>query len=290
MFPPPCGAVQEVSACHQGNHRQAGPVCQVVVSGQVAYDKAQDDDKNGYGDQGAHGGGGHHLGQADGKIIDQNRRDAESRGHALIFRQRGNKHAHGQQRRAQQEEGKHGAVGGRQVHLAKPGENQRIQRDQCQRDQIYGEQSQIFPQNHLGGGNGQRVQKLVGLLLPFLRDDAHGQYGDDDGKYQGAEAQHKFKVAYRRLNVVHHRADAHSYQQESPEHIGSQGVEIDFQFMLEYGGHWLSSFSSFVSAALSGAASVNSRKMSSRFAFFRDISSIGAFASAKAKKMPRETS
>lgn len=95
----------------------------------------------------------------------------------LVLRQRGKEHADGKQRRAQQEKGEDAAVAGGQVDLAKLGEENRVYRDHGQRDQIQRQQRAVLAEDDLRGGDGQRVEQLIGPLPPLLRQDAHGEDG-----------------------------------------------------------------------------------------------------------------
>ena len=139
---------------------------------------------------------------------------------------------------------------------------------------------------------------MIGLLPALLRNDTHRQNGYDDRKDYAAEAEDKLKIADGGLDIVEHSADAHEHQQERTEKIGGQRVEIGPQFVLQNGNHCsassLSPHPASVPASDAGAPcralSVSSRKMSSRFAFFKVISSRAFFCSANAKNTARDTS
>ena len=190
--------------------------------------------------------------------------------------------AQGDQRGAHDEVCQDRAVGRQQVHLAELTENQRIDRNDGQGNQEEDEQCQILPDDDLNGADGEGVEQLVGFLLPFFRDDAHGENGDDHHEDQTAEVQHEFKVAHSRLDVVQHRAEADEQQQKRAEHICGQGVKIAAQLVFQNGDHDFSPFDS-TEDGLSSLLSVSSRKMSSRFAFFSAISKSAVFFCAKAK-------
>ena len=60
---------------------------------------------------------------------------------------------------------------------------------------------------------GRAYKKLVGPLLALLRNDPHGQDGNDDSKNDAEIAEGKFKVAHRRLEIVAQRAQPHRQEQ-----------------------------------------------------------------------------
>ena len=151
-------------------------------------------------------------------------------------------------------------------------EDERIDADDRQRDHKHHQQGQIFAQNHLNGGDRQRIQQLVGLLAALLRDDAHGQNGDNRRIDDAAEAEHILKVAHGRLQVIQHGANAHDHQQKRAEYIGSEGLEIGPQFMFEYSSHGYASFRALVFSPV--LDSVSSMNTSSSVPFFSAISRI----------------
>lgn len=124
-----------------------------------------------------------------------------------------------------------------EVDIAELGEDQGVDGDDGQGDEVDHQQGQIFARDHLGGGDGQGVEQLVGLLFALLGDNTHGQDGHDDHEHNAAEAEHVLKVAHRGLQVVQHGADAHDGQQKGAEHVGGEGVEIVPQFMFQYRCH-----------------------------------------------------
>ena len=137
--------------------------------------RAQGQNDNTDGSHRAKRGGGDVLRQTDAVIVQQDHRNPDPCGKALVVGQGGDKHPQGDQRRAHNEKRQHGAIRGQQVHIPELAENQRIYRHNAQRDHVDHQQSQILAHDDLGGGDGQGVQQLVGLLLPLLGDDPHGQ-------------------------------------------------------------------------------------------------------------------
>ena len=182
---------------------------------------------------------------------------------------------------ALQEKGEQRAVGRRQVHLTELREQQRIQRHKAQRNQKYQQQRRVLAQNHLGGGDGQRIEQLIRLLLPLLGKGPHSQHGDDDHENNGGEVQYELKIAHRGLQIVQHGADADKQQQKGPEDIGRHGIEILPQLVFEYRFHASSSFSAVSAGACSGV-SASSRNTSSRSALAIRSSARSTLARAKA--------
>ena len=211
-------------------------------------DKAQGNDQSRKGNQAAEGGGRYGLRQADTVIVQQDHCNADSGGKSLILRQRGDEHAQSDECRPQNEKGQNRAVGGQQVHIAVLGEDQRVQANDGQRDQIYDQQGQILAQNDLRGSDGQRVEQLVGFLLTFFRNDAHGQNGDNDHENQTAKAQNELEVTDCRLQVIENGTDADEKQQKGAEHIGGQGAKVGPQLVFQYCNHASSTSLSCVSS------------------------------------------
>ena len=177
------------------------------------------------------------LREGDAEVVEEHGSHADAGGHALVLREAGDKHAHGNQRRAQQEEGQQRAVGGGQIHVAELGEEQGIEGDDRQRDQEQDQQRQILAQYHLNRGDGQCVEQLIGLLLALLGDDPHGQDGHQHRENQTGVAQDILEVTDCALEVILHGPDAHKGQQKGPEDVGRQGMEMAAQLMLEHGNH-----------------------------------------------------
>lgn len=215
-----------------GQQHKGDGVGQILVPGQIPDQRTQGQHQDAQGDHRAGGRGGDILREAHAVIVEQDHGDPDSGRQALVIGQGGDKYAQRHQGRAHDEDGHQGPVGGGQVYIAKLGEDDRIDGNDGQGDQIDRQQGQILPQNHLGGGDGEGVEELIGLLLALLGNDPHGQDGHDDHKDDAAEAEHIFEIAHRRLQIVQHGAEAHDGQQKCAEHIGGEGVEIASQFML----------------------------------------------------------
>ena len=198
----------------------------------MADHRPEDQQDRADGGQRAERGGGHILRQADAVVIEQDGGNADARRKALVVGEGGNENAQGDEGGAHDKERRDGPVGGQEIHLAELGEDERVQADQAQGEQVDREQGKVFARDHLCGGNGQRVQKLVGFLPALLGDHPHGEDRHDDHEHQASEAENELKIADRGLDVVQHGADADERQQKRAEHIGGQGMEIEPQFVL----------------------------------------------------------
>ena len=95
--------------------------------------------------------------QADAVVVKQYDGDGNSCGKSLIFGQRGNKSADGNQSGAHDKKCQQRAIGCHQIHIPKLRKNQRIQGHDAQRNKKYDQQCQIFTHNNLGSCNRKGI-------------------------------------------------------------------------------------------------------------------------------------
>src|SRR5699024_5090785 len=108
-------AVHDVYGHGGGNENKAHPVGHIAVVGQIADQEAQQQENHNDRDNRAQRRGGDVLREGDAEVVEEHGGHADAGGHTLVLREAGDKHAHGNQRRAQQEEGQQRAVGGGQI-------------------------------------------------------------------------------------------------------------------------------------------------------------------------------
>ena len=138
----------------------------------------------------------------------------------------GNIHADGNQCSAQAEKARNGAKGSRHVDIAKGGQHNGVQGNNGQGNQKHHHQSQELSQHHLGHGNGQRIEQLIGSLPPLLRQHPHGQNRHNHQEHKAHAAQNIFKVGGSGLKVVHHGVNPRKQQQKGSENVAAEVCKI----------------------------------------------------------------